>query len=158
MPEHTPAPTPSRAVYGFALYLSFKLFFVIYLIWAVVPEQWFEFLEITFMPQRYWAIAIPIFLLTILTTFAFVIYPNLGVVLTPDIDDLKTITDYVSSKNEKFHLNTAVGNNSFCICKNKKKCMKNVYDKYMETCNIDEKKIPKLRDLNMWDVSEQLYL
>jgi len=33
-----PGPSVSRGVYGFVIYLSARLFFVTYLIWAVVPQ------------------------------------------------------------------------------------------------------------------------
>lgn len=64
MPEHTPAPTPSRAVYGFVMFLSFNIFFILYLVWAIVPEEYFERIGIDFLPQRYWAVSVPIYILT----------------------------------------------------------------------------------------------
>lgn len=64
MVEHTPAPSPSRAVYGFAMFLCFNVFFLLYLVWAIVPEKYFEMIGIDFLPQRYWAVSIPIYILT----------------------------------------------------------------------------------------------
>ena len=37
-PEHSPAPTPSRAVYGFVLYLLSYFFLLLYFVWALVPD------------------------------------------------------------------------------------------------------------------------
>ncbi|XP_019879479.1 phosphatidylinositol N-acetylglucosaminyltransferase subunit P [Aethina tumida] len=159
MPEHTPAPTPSRAVYGFVLYLSFKLFFILYVIWAVVPEKYFPAFGIDFLPKRHWAITVPIFLLTVLTIFAFFIYPSIGLIMTPHIDDMRTITDEVGSlrKANGKHLARNVSNtNGECSCKIISRCYKEQYIKN-EAVTVD-KSIPVLKDLNIWDVSKHLYL
>lgn len=161
MPEHTPAPTASRAVYGFALFLSFKLIFIMYLIWAIVPECYFEMIGITFLPQRYWAVAVPIFLLTVLVIFAFIIYPSLGLVMTPNINDIRTIKDKIGSERKLngSHLilsNQNINEDSYCVCKNKEKCFKDYYEAIEATSS--NKKIPMLKDLCMWDVSDHLYL
>lgn len=156
MPEHTPSPTPSRAVYGFAMYLSFKLFFILYVIWAYVPESWFEFIGITYLPNRYWALSIPVFLLTVLTTFAFVIYPSLGLLMTPDINELRTVKD---SKSKSYPVNrdTFVDHSSkMCCCTDLKKCKKIDFDKMHNT--FAEKSVPALYDLDVGAVSEHLYL
>ncbi|XP_047101131.1 uncharacterized protein LOC124719961 isoform X2 [Schistocerca piceifrons] len=39
MPEHTPAPTPARAVYGFVLYLASVTSAALFLLWAYVPPD-----------------------------------------------------------------------------------------------------------------------
>jgi hypothetical protein len=38
VPEHSPSPTPERAVYGFVLYLLSTVFFFVYVLWLVVPD------------------------------------------------------------------------------------------------------------------------
>jgi phosphatidylinositol glycan class P protein len=38
VPEHSPSPTPERAVYGFVLYLLSTVFFFIYVLWLTVPD------------------------------------------------------------------------------------------------------------------------
>ena len=38
-PEHSPAPTPDRAVYGFVLYLASYSFLALYLAWALLPDN-----------------------------------------------------------------------------------------------------------------------
>lgn len=157
MPEHTPAPTPSRAVYGFVMFLSFKIFFITYVIWAVVPEAYFEQIGIDFLPQRHWAVSIPIYVLTVLMIFAFIIYPSLGRFMTPNVNDMETITDDVGSRRKKNGMKLDVhfkeGN---CACKDKKQCWKEYYELGREVAV--KKRIPVLKDLDMWDVSEHLYL
>ncbi|CAG9769200.1 unnamed protein product [Ceutorhynchus assimilis] len=157
MPEHTPAPTPSRAVYGFVMFLSFNIFFLVYLVWAIVPETYFEQIGIDFLPQRHWAVSIPIYFLTVLAIFAFLIYPSLGLLMTPDIDDLQTITDEVGSRRKKngmkLHTTPIKGD---CVCKDKENCWKEYYELRSE--EAIQKKIPVVKDLDIWDVSEHLYL
>ncbi|XP_031343204.1 phosphatidylinositol N-acetylglucosaminyltransferase subunit P [Photinus pyralis] len=157
MPEHTPAPTPHRAVYGFALYLSFKVFFVLYVIWAVVPESWFKYLNITCLPQRYWAIAVPIFIITSLLIFGFIIYPSINLCMTPDFNDINTITDETTLQRKiSKQLYTITKNSSRdCNCTDSTKCERRQYLK--EFKNFNDKCIPSAEDLDISEVSKLLY-
>lgn len=156
MPEHTPAPTPSRAVYGFVMYLGFRFFFVLFVVWAYVPHAWFEAVGITYLPKRYWALAIPVFLLTVLTVFAFFIYPSLGLCMTPSWDDVRTIRD-LKSKRSVFRANDG-GRRSknVCSCEDLAECRRDEFLNIKHT--FPEKRIPPLQDLKISDVSERLYL
>ncbi|KAJ8947485.1 hypothetical protein NQ318_009788 [Aromia moschata] len=159
MPEHTPAPTPSRAVYGFVMYLSFRIFFILFLVWAAIPEEYFELIGITFLPQRYWAVAVPVYFLTVLTIFAFFIYPSLGSCMTPHADDLRTIKDKVGcsrKSNVSVKISDNAKNVSGCICKDKEKCCREYFESIQSTTL--NKAIPSLRDMEMWKVSENLFL
>ncbi|CAB3369069.1 Hypothetical predicted protein [Cloeon dipterum] len=62
---HTPAPTPSRAIQGLVLYLGC----------------------LDFLPHKYWAVALPVLVCVMLAFTAFLIYPALGLVLTPSIEE-----------------------------------------------------------------------
>lgn len=156
MPEHTPTPTPSRAVYGFIMYLSFKIFFILFVLWAFIPDSWFRSVGITYLPQRYWAVTIPIFLLTVLATFAFVIYPSLGLRMTPDIDSLDTITDIHSRFNNSTD-DAHISQNAAECCRNKRKCKKKVFEKQYQEAAFEMQCIPQLYDLHITDVSNHLY-
>lgn len=99
MAEHTPAPTPNRAVYGFAWFLFFKTLFVLYLLWAFVPAHiLYEKLGLTSLPSKYFALYIPILVLCALTIFAFLIYPPWNLAMQHDIGDLHTLTDQFAIK------------------------------------------------------------
>lgn len=69
MPEHNPAPTPERALYGFVLYLSSFVIFGAYLCYALVLDETLRSFGVTYLPKKYWAIAIPTLL-----SFAVVLY------------------------------------------------------------------------------------
>lgn len=160
MPEHTPAPIPSRAVYGFILNLTSKILFKVYLIWALVPESWFRSVGITCLPHRYWAVVIPIFLLTVLGLFAFVIYPSLGLIMTPSFDNIRTIKDkHSESRNFKYNCDfkNCQIHMTGCYCNSKQNCRKSNFD-HRDVKEYDIRKIPKLQDLNIIDVSRDLYL
>lgn len=91
--EHTPAPYSPRAVYGYAMYIGSNMLFLLYVIWAIIPDEVLHYLGLTYWPSKYWAVAIPIWALTALATFAFLIYPAINMLITPDVDDIRTITD-----------------------------------------------------------------
>nr|XP_012134644.1 PREDICTED: phosphatidylinositol N-acetylglucosaminyltransferase subunit P isoform X2 [Megachile rotundata] len=99
--EHTPAPYGPRSVYGYALYIGSNMLLLLFLVWAIIPDQILHNLGLTYWPSKYWAVAIPVWALTALATFAFIIYPAINLSMTPDIDDIRTITDQHSrSKTE----------------------------------------------------------
>lgn len=92
-PSHSPAPTPSRAVYGFLLFLLSNSCLVVYLVWALVPDSILYSLGLHFFPQKYWAVAVPLVLSSLFFVFLFVLYPGLGLLNTPHVHDLRNITD-----------------------------------------------------------------
>lgn len=103
MPEHTPAPTPHRAVYGFAVFLMFKTLLILYLFWAFVPEDFLEnTLGLTYLPDKYFAMFLPMLVMVALMFFAFLIYPALNLSITADADDVSTIRDRYSIQRCQF--------------------------------------------------------
>lgn len=85
--QHSPAPTPSRAVYGFVLYLAAGSGLAAYLAWAVVPDALLHQAGIDFLPQKYWAVALPLYAAVVFTIFVFVVYPSLGLLHCPADSD-----------------------------------------------------------------------
>lgn len=94
MAEPTPAPTPNRAVYGFAWFLFFKTLFVLYVFWALVPEYILQdILGLTYLPDKYFALFLPILVLCALTVFAFLIYPPLNMSMQDNVNSIHTLRD-----------------------------------------------------------------
>lgn len=97
MAEHTPVPTLHRAVYGFAFFIFFKTLFVLYFFWAFVPDSIIEeTLGLTYLPDKYFALYIPILIPCALYTFGFFIYPAWNLSMLHDIDDVNTVVDCYS--------------------------------------------------------------
>lgn len=90
MPEHTPAPTPHRAIYGYTFYLLVITLFVFYFLWALLPtKEW----GLTYLPDKYFAILLPMLVLVGLSFFAFIIYPAINMSLTADKDEMCSVAD-----------------------------------------------------------------
>merc|ERR1712126_532208 len=81
VPQHSPAPTPSRAVYGFALYLLSLAGLLLYLAWALLPRTLLDDLGLEFLPSKYWALALPTFLCVAAGSAVLIIYPCAGLIL-----------------------------------------------------------------------------
>eukprot|EP01053_Blabericola_migrator_P011443 Blabericola_migrator_1__11442@NODE_67_length_15652_cov_76_134937_g60_i0_p11_GENE_NODE_67_length_15652_cov_76_134937_g60_i0NODE_67_length_15652_cov_76_134937_g60_i0_p11_ORF_typecomplete_len155_score23_92PIGP/PF08510_12/2_1e24DUF3302/PF11742_8/0_00082DUF3302/PF11742_8/4_9e03DUF3302/PF11742_8/8_2e03CCSMST1/PF15013_6/0_013FixQ/PF05545_11/0_048DPM2/PF07297_12/0_041HRG/PF16954_5/0_2_NODE_67_length_15652_cov_76_134937_g60_i01316813632 len=58
----------SVEVYGFVSFLLSHVVFVIYLIWAFIPDKVLEQYGITHYPTKYWAAAVP--------AWAWILFPN----------------------------------------------------------------------------------
>lgn len=155
MPEHTPAPTPARSLYGFFMYLFSKTILVVYCVWAFIPDECLHHFNIYYYPQKYWSTAIPIQCLLALTLFAFIIYPSSNLMLTVSMNSTKTIQDTQSQ------FSTASSSNPFkpttCICTDISKCLKNKFVS-PPTSVIYEHSVPPLQDLDVRYVSRKLYL
>lgn len=94
MAENTPAPTPHRAIYGFAVFLLFKTILFIYLFWAFVPDEILEqTFGLTYMPDKYFALFIPVLVLCGLTIFGLFIYPAMSLAMTHAPTDIRTVRD-----------------------------------------------------------------
>ncbi|CAO1438124.1 unnamed protein product [Diamesa serratosioi] len=182
MPEHTPAPTPSRAIYGFVIYLLFQTLFVLFVLWAFIPTVVYEYFGITELPNKYFALYIPILLLTAVTLFAFCIYPSFSLIMTPNINDINTITDKNAIKRCRFRdVNNILCDNKitrriqwiqpkfcdnhqkrqnyiqdYCDCTNKAKCLLENDKTYLDELRKLEH-IPNAADLDISEVSEMLY-
>ncbi|CAO3624548.1 unnamed protein product [Cunninghamella echinulata] len=84
--------TPIYEYYGFVMYLASFVVFGLYIIWAYVPDQVLHELGITYYPNRYWALAIPIWLMT-LVWFIFFSFMIINLMNTPPFDSYDCITD-----------------------------------------------------------------
>lgn len=72
----SPSPQLSRSVHGFVLMVCAQFMFTIYLAWAYAPSSMWHGLGITYLPDKYWAIALPSWFIVTILTFACCIYPG----------------------------------------------------------------------------------
>ncbi|KAJ3681758.1 hypothetical protein LUZ60_014331 [Juncus effusus] len=87
-------PKPSE-VYGFVGSITTVISSVIYLVWAYTPEPWLHSLGFTYYPSKYWALAVPSFLI-VSVILAMVLYLGLNFLSTPPPTSLNTIYDEYS--------------------------------------------------------------
>lgn len=156
MPEHTPAPSPARSLYGFFMYLFFKTLFFVYCAWAFIPDEHLNYFNIEYYPIKYWATAVPIECLVGLTLFAFIVYPSTNLMLVPSIDDVRTIQDKHTQYQADVKNNMNINKQVKCICKNENKCFKSYYDVPCEDTDVN--RVNALHDLNISFVCKRIYL
>lgn len=186
MAEQSPAPTPSRSIYGFVVFLLFVTLFVLYVLWAFIPMELYESIGITELPNKYFALFLPILILTATTIFAFFIYPSFSFIMTSNIDSINTITDSSAirrcqhrdsngilcdnkipkAQKTTWNLPTECNNHenresrilNHCDCKDTKKCMLGKNDGYIDQVRRRENSLQSAAgDLDIYYVSQILY-
>ncbi|KAJ1720598.1 hypothetical protein LPJ53_004784 [Coemansia erecta] len=90
------AKTPTFEYYGFVIYLVSLASFMVYLVWAYVPDHILEAIGITYYPDRYWALALPAWLLTAVG-FAYMFNMAANMYNTPMLNSMDNITDPYSN-------------------------------------------------------------
>lgn len=106
-PVATTTKVPTYEYYGFVMYLVSFVVLGIYLIWAYVPDEILHSLGITYYPSRYWALAVPVWIMT-LVWFIFISFMSINLMNTAPFDSFTCITDehaniLTSSPNQKEH-------------------------------------------------------
>ncbi|KAG7588037.1 PIG-P [Arabidopsis suecica] len=90
-------------VYGFVGSISIVVATVIFLIWAYVPDKFLESIGIYYYPSKYWAMAMPMYLMvTLLLTLVF--YIGLNFMSTSTTTSFNTLFDEYSREDVDFLL------------------------------------------------------
>ncbi|KAK0445223.1 PIG-P-domain-containing protein [Armillaria borealis] len=87
-----PLPPPelrTRApeFYGFVAWTSTSLLFVVYLLWAILPDEYIEWLGITWYPSREWAVLLPAYSRVVVFLLAYFVYFALAIHGAPSLSD-----------------------------------------------------------------------
>lgn len=96
--EAAPAPSIGRCIYGFALFILSITCLLLFLTWSIIPNAYLSALGLHYFSSKYWVIAIPTTLCSLISVFAILFYPSINMILTPPPSSLSTVTDRHSRK------------------------------------------------------------
>ena len=82
-------------LYGFFSWILSAIVFIVYIIWAFVPDQILRDYGIVYIPDKYYAIAFPLWIAVTLF-FALQLYVAVCMIYTPDIESYDTLQDKFS--------------------------------------------------------------
>ncbi|KAG8632070.1 hypothetical protein KVT40_001210 [Elsinoe batatas] len=84
---------PTYEYYGFTLYLGSSLIFLIYLLWSFLPSPFLHQLGIYYYPNRWWSLAIPAWLVMLVTWIYVALAGWNREFETMRLGDVKTVVD-----------------------------------------------------------------
>ncbi|CAF0775369.1 unnamed protein product [Brachionus calyciflorus] len=87
--EHSPGPKPERALFGFFLFISSIILFILYILFSFVSDETLNQIGLNYLPDKYWYLAIP----------AFLIYAVLGYLPIYFLINTSKVLDYDSINN-----------------------------------------------------------
>ncbi|EYU39317.1 hypothetical protein ABFS82_11G115900 [Erythranthe guttata] len=82
-------------VYGFVGSITTVVSTVVFIIWAYIPDRWLHSVGIYYYPSRYWALAMPTYLMMIIVV-AIGFYIGMNFMATPPPTSLNSIFDEFS--------------------------------------------------------------
>ncbi|KAF8343087.1 PIG-P [Cantharellus anzutake] len=85
-----------REIYGFVALVSTSILYVVYLIWAFIPDRYLVSAGIKWYPSREWSILVPSYTMVVVL-LAYWSYFALAWSSTPSFDSLSTIVDEYSA-------------------------------------------------------------
>ncbi|KAG6420272.1 hypothetical protein SASPL_116795 [Salvia splendens] len=77
-------------VYGFVGSITTVVFTVIFIVWAYVPDHWLHSIGIYYYPSRYWALAVPTYVMVTIV-LAITFYIGMNFMATPPPTSLNII-------------------------------------------------------------------
>ncbi|GAA5918165.1 hypothetical protein JCM1841_005283 [Sporobolomyces salmonicolor] len=85
-PREPTDPAPTVESQGFVLYIGSLVAYVVFLVWAFVPEEWLEWTGVEWYPMREWALLVPSWIV-MLVVYIYAGYFFLNMSNTPPLDD-----------------------------------------------------------------------
>lgn len=82
-------------VYGFVGSITTVVFTVIFIVWAYVPDHWLHSVGIYYYPSRYWALAVPTYIMVTIV-LAITFYIGMNFMATPPPTSFNTMFDEFS--------------------------------------------------------------
>ncbi|XP_042044870.1 phosphatidylinositol N-acetylglucosaminyltransferase subunit P-like isoform X2 [Salvia splendens] len=82
-------------VYGFVGSITTVVFTVIFIVWAYVPDHWLHSIGIYYYPSRYWALAVPTYVMVTIV-LAITFYIGMNFMATPPPTSLNIMFDEFS--------------------------------------------------------------
>ncbi|XP_053207034.1 phosphatidylinositol N-acetylglucosaminyltransferase subunit P-like [Panonychus citri] len=95
--EALPLPSPGRCIYGYGLFILSNCLLIMYFI-SLIPDHLLDDFGLSYVPSKYWYIAIPTFLSTLIFVFGFIIYPSIVMLLTEPMESIHLFTDNFSNQ------------------------------------------------------------
>ncbi|KKA28865.1 hypothetical protein TD95_000298 [Thielaviopsis punctulata] len=93
VPRAAAPRVPTYEYYGFVLYLFSSGSFLVYLLWAFLPAPFIHALGITYYPDRWWALAVPAFLVVALVYIYVALAAYNVEILTLPMSVVETLVD-----------------------------------------------------------------
>lgn len=84
---------PTYEYYGFALYLASSAAFLLYLLWAYLPSPFLHRLGLYYYPNRWWALAIPAWLVIVILYIYVALASYNTQYLTQPLSSIKNVVD-----------------------------------------------------------------
>ncbi|KAH0826703.1 PIG-P-domain-containing protein [Lanmaoa asiatica] len=78
--------------YGFVAWSSTSVLFVIYVLWALLPDEYIFWLGVKWYPSREWSLLLPAYSV-VLVLLAYFVYFSLAITFTPSFGDVSAIVD-----------------------------------------------------------------
>ncbi|KAG0706955.1 PIG-P [Suillus ampliporus] len=78
--------------YGFVAWTSTSVVFVLYVLWALLPDEYIVWLGVEWYPSREWALLLPAYSI-VLVLLTYSVYFSIAIARTPPFSDPSTLID-----------------------------------------------------------------